>query len=590
MKSLLPPFALLAAFGGFYLMQEPERAGAPEPVPYAFNPTEIRQNICGPVGTKRGILFRPDVAHLLSNAAFADDVSDMDVPLIEGLDDRDFPISSEVALTRAYFRQGFALLYGFNHWEAVRAFKKAQELDPECAICYWGEAYALGPNINAPMDEAAHAQAVVAVEQAHSLRQYANEREAQLIDALRQRYSMDENVTRAELDQKYADAMAGVVKLYPNDQDIATLYAESLMDASPWDYWERDFTTPKPHIQIAIDTIEKVLATNPDHYGAIHLYIHLYEASSIAAKAEPYADKLAGLAPGAGHLVHMPGHIYYRIGRYLDSLETNIKAVAVDEAYLASTSGSNLYRFGYYPHNVHFVLVSAQMASDGAVALEYAAKLDALIPLEVLREAAWIAPIKAAPYFVQAQFSSLDEVLALPDPGEDFAYIKAMWHYARGTALAAAGDARAEAEIEAIEALLEHEEIKNASIPAVAILRVARDTVEGRYLMSQGKHLEAVPLFEKAVASQDSMSYTEPPFWYYAAEQSLGAAYYEAGRYDDAENAFKASLVRHPNSAWSLFGLWQTQVKLGRDGEAAMTKKLLERASHNSENVPFIKL
>lgn len=590
MKSLLPPFALLAAFGGLYLSQTLVPADEVRPVPYAFNPAEVRQNICGPVGTKRGTLFRPDVAHLLSNAAFADEASDDDVPLIEGLDSRDFPISSDVALTRAYFRQGFALLYGFNHWEAIRAFKKAQELDPECAICYWGEAYALGPNINAPMDDAANVKAVAAIEKAHSLRRNANEREARLIDALRQRYSADGHLTRSELDKKYADAMARLVESYPNDQDIATLYAEALMDTSPWDYWERDFTTPKPHIQTAIDMIEKTLATNPDHYGAIHLYIHLYEASSIATKAEPYADKLAGLAPGAGHLVHMPGHIYFRIGRYLDSLETNIKAVAVDEAYLATTSSSNLYRFGYYPHNVHFVLVSAQMAADGAAALEYAAKLDGLIPLEVLREAAWIAPIKAAPYFVYAQFASLDEVLALPDPGEDFPYNKAMWHYARGTKLAETGDERVETEIAAIEALLAHEGVKNAGIPAVAILTVARDTIEGRYLMSQGQHEEAVTLYEKAVAGQDSMGYTEPPFWYYAAEQSLGAAYYEAGRYEDAENAFKASLVRHPNSAWSLFGLWQTQMKLGRDGEAAMTKKLLERASHNSENVPFIKL
>lgn len=590
MKSLLPPLAILAACGGLYFLQAPDKSSEGALVPYAFNPAEVRQNICGPVGTKRGTLFRPDITRLLSNAANADDVSDADVPLIEGLDSRDFPISSEVALTRAYFRQGFALLYGFNHWEAIRAFKKAQELDPECAICYWGEAYALGPNINAPMDEAAHALAYKAISHAHSLRGNANEREARLIDALRQRYSMDENVTRAELDQKYADAMANLAELYPNDQDIATLYAESLMDASPWDYWERDFTTPKPHIQIAIDTIERVLAVNPDHYGAIHLYIHLYEASSVAIKAEPHADRLADLAPGAGHLVHMPGHIYFRIGRYLDSLQTNIRAVAVDEAYLASTSASNLYRFGYYPHNVHFVLVSAQMAADGAAALEYAAKLDALIPLDLVREAEWIAPIKAAPYFAHAQFASLDEVLALPDPGDAFPYIKAMWHYARGTLLAQAGDARAVDEVASIEALAEHDDIKNAAIPAAAILSVARDTVEGRYLMSQGMFAEAITLFERAVGRQDSLAYTEPPFWYYAAEQSLGAAYYEAGRYEDAENAFKASLVRHPNSAWSLFGLWQTQLKLGRDGEAAMTRKLLERASRNSENVPFIKL
>jgi len=467
MKSLIAPAVCLAAIAGVHTL-------LPAPIvteggTHSFNPGEIRQNICGPIGSRRGRLFRPDIAHLIASAAQASDAVDASVPLIAGLDHRAFAISSRSAEARAYFRQGFALLYGFNHWEAIRAFRTAQMLDPDCAACFWGEAVALGPNINAGMDPGANEKALAAMAQALALRDKADAREQALIDALAVRYRAGMDVDA----QGYADAMALVAARFPDDQDVATLYAESLMDLSPWDYWERDFTMPKAHIRTALDQIEKVLAANPDHYGAIHLYIHLYEASTMATKAEPYADRLAGLAPGAGHLVHMPGHIYFRIGRYLDSLDTNIEAVAVDKAYLESVSGSNLYRYGYYPHNVHFVLVSAQMAGDADVALDYARRLDQLVPAEVLAEAEWIAPIKAAPYFAFAQFASLDDVMALPDPGNAVPYLKAMWHYARGVKLAEAGDGQAADEQAAIDALMTHEKITGAGIPAASILELA---------------------------------------------------------------------------------------------------------------------
>ena len=582
---ILPAVTLTTILAAQMLVPEAERS-----VPYAFDPAKVQQNLCGPVGQGRGYLFRPDVARLMSNAVFAAEPDAVDVPLLTGLDTRDFAISSANADARAYFRQGFALLYGFNHWEAIRAFKKAQMLDPDCAICHWGEAVALGPNINAPMDDASHVAALAAIQKAVTLKEFASAREAALIDALAVRYSADPAAKRADLDQAYADAMAGVVAQFPDDQDIATLYAEALMDTSPWDYWERDFTTPKPHIQTALNTIERVLAANPDHYGSIHLYIHLYEASTMAGKAAPFADKLAGLAPGAGHLVHMPGHTYFRIGRYLDSLDTNIKAVAVDEAYLAETSGSQLYRYGYFPHNVHFVLVSAQMAGDAPAALEYARKLDPLVPMAVLAEAEWIAPIKAAPYFVYGQFGSVGDVMALPDPGDTNAYLRAMWHYARGNVLAAAGDVRAADEKAAIDALMADDRIKNAGIPAGAILKLASRSIEARALMAAGQYDAAADIWRDVVKTQDSMGYTEPPHWYYAAEQSLGAALYGAEDYAGAVEAFEASLVRHPNSAWSLFGLMKAQQKLGQMGEASVTQGLLDKASRSRGDVPLIRL
>ncbi|WP_020399986.1 hypothetical protein [Kordiimonas gwangyangensis] len=591
MKSFIAPAVFLAAVVGINTLVPAPDVSEGE-VAYSFNPGEIRRNICGPVGTNRGSLFRPDIAHLISSAVRADDAAMSEsVPLLPGLDSRSFPISTKVPEAQAYYQQGAALLYGFNHWEAIRAFKKAQELDPTCAICHWGEAIAYGPNINAPMDAEGNKKAVAALEKAKALIANASERERDLIMALDTRYKAGAGADRGDMDQKFADAMAALHAKYPDDQDIATIYAEALMDTSPWDYWERDFTTPKPHIKTAIDAIEGVVAKNPDHYGAIHLFIHLYEASSVATKAEPYADKLAGLAPGSGHLVHMPGHIYFRIGRYLDSLETNVVAVKVDEDYLAMTKGSDLYRYGYYPHNVHFVLVSAQMAGDEAISLEYAKKLDALIPVQVVKEAEWIAPIKVAPYFVFAQFAPLDDVLAVEDPGDDVAYLKAMWHYMRGLALAERGDARAAAEQAAIDALVAAGAVSNSGgMPAKTILELASVTIEGRAKQAAGDYEGAIASFRRAVELQDSMPYMEPPFWYYATEQSLGAALYEAGKFSEAEDAFKAALVRHPNSAWSLYGLMKSLEAQDRKGEAAMTAKLLERASRIGENVSFSKL
>lgn len=557
---------------------------------YVFDPQVVQQNTCGPLGAKRGLFFKPEFTALLSSAVHADVPDDTSVPIIPGLDARRFPISHENEVASAYFRQGFALLYAFNHWEAIRAFKVAQTAEPNCAICYWGEATAYAPNINAPMDAVGAEKAYAAIQKAMLLLGKADERERALIEAASKRFSNDPAADQSVLNTAYAEAMADVVKAYPNDQDIATLYAEALMTMTPWDYWERDFTTPRPHIKVAIDTIEDTLSKNPEHYGAIHLYIHLYEATAMAAKAEKYADKLAALAPGSGHLVHMPGHIYFRIGRYLDSLTTNVEAIKVDEVYLNATKGSDLYRYGYFPHNVHFVLVSAQMAGDAKVAMEYADKLDALLPTEALKVAEWIVPIKVAPYFVHAQFGDVDSVLALMDPGDEVPFVKAIWHYARGLVFAENGDARAVDELAAIEAIRGLEVIQGAGIPADAILHIGMKTIEAKAALHTGDHKKATTLLKEAVSLQNAMPYTEPPFWYYSVEQSLGAALYEAGAYEEAARAFEASLVRHPNSAWSLYGLQQSYEKLGRSTEANKMAELLKKAGHMEMKPAFIKL
>lgn len=401
MKTLIAPVAILASLGFVHAIISSGQ-DSHEVADYAFDPTNYSKLLCGPSGMRRNALFRP--SSLFSTAVNASTSSVGDVPLLAGLDIREFPISSENEQARAYFRQGFSLLYGFNHFEAIRAFKVAQALDPSCAICHWGEAVAHGPNINAVMTEEAAPLALAAIKRALSLVSGASEREKALIRAGARRYSDDPGKSRAQLDAEYASAMGEVFAAYPGDQDIATLYAEALMDTSPWDYWERDFVTAKPHIKTALDAINGVLAENPDHYGAIHLHIHLYEASVQVKQSEKHADRLAKLQIGSGHLVHMPSHIYFRIGRYMDSLDVNIRAAKIDASYLEQTQGSNLYRYGYYPHNIHFVLTSAQMAYDKQTSLEYAQVLDNLLPMERANDAAWLPPIKAAPYFAYAEF------------------------------------------------------------------------------------------------------------------------------------------------------------------------------------------
>src|SRR5204863_1306768 len=291
------------------------------------------------------------------------------------------------------------------------------KLDPDCAMCFWGEALVLGPNINLPMQDDAVAPAVAAAEKARALSPKASPREQALIAAVATRYTKDAKADRAPLDAAYASAMAKAAAQFPDDNEIGVLYAESVMDLSPWNYWQPGGREPNPQSAPIVPMLERVLARAPNHPGAIHYYIHAVEASDNPQRAEPYADRLRGAIPGAGHLVHMPSHIYYRIGRYLDALADNKTAIGVDEKYLASTNAPmGVYRLGYYPHNVHFVLASAQMAGDGPTVIAAAEKLRGLIPDEVARVIALVQPVKAAPYFAHALFSPPPPVMALPDP------------------------------------------------------------------------------------------------------------------------------------------------------------------------------
>jgi tetratricopeptide (TPR) repeat protein len=508
--------------------------------------------------------------------------ADTEPPMWTGLGSVTYKITTANERAQAYFDQGLRLAYAFNHGEAQRAFRTAQKLDPDCAMCFWGEALVLGPNINLPMQEDAIAPAFAAAQKAKALAAKAGPREQALIAALAVRYGSDPKAARAPFDAAYAAEMAKVAAQFPDDDEIATLYAEAVMDLSPWNYWKPGGQEPNPQSTPIVPTLERVLARNPGHAGAIHLYIHAVEASDRPKRAEPYADRLRGAIPGAGHLVHMPSHIYYRVGRYLDALEDNKTAVKVDEKYLADTNAPmGVYRLGYYPHNVHFVMAAAQMAGDGQTVIAAAEKLRELIPDEAARGIAMVQPVKAAPYFAHALFSSPETIVALPDPGDTIPYVKAMWLYARGVALAArrdfAGAAAAADAIGTLERTADFKLLKESNIPAQEVLRIAQTLILARVAQAKGDTSTAIVQFEQAAALQDALPYTEPPYWYYPIRQSLAAALLQAGRFDEAEQQFQRALARAPGNGWSYFGLAELYKARGNTAAANQAEADLAR-------------
>jgi tetratricopeptide (TPR) repeat protein len=514
--------------------------------------------------------------------AAATEWPDSAAPLWGNLGSLSFAVTTKNADAQRYFNEGLALAYGFNHAEARRSFRTAQSLDPNCATCFWAEALVLGPNINAPMAASAVQPALDALEKARALAAGASEREQALIAALSTRYSADPAADRATLDQAYAQAMQKVAERFPEDLDIAVLYVEALMDLSPWNYWADGGKTAKGRTGDIVSTLERVLAANPEHMGAIHLYIHAVESSNRPERAEPYADRLAKQPLGAGHLVHMPSHIYFRLGRYRDALQMNKAAVAADEAYLARVRAEGIYPGGYYPHNIHFLLVSAQMAGDGPTAIKAAEKLERTVTVEsALAMPAFVQPIKAAPLFAHAQFSEPDVVLALPAPSESLPYVKAMWHYARGVALSAKRDmSPAQGEADAIARLVETADftpLTSAGVPATEVLTLAHHIVLARIAQASGDLQSAIKEFEAAAAIEGKLPYMEPPYWYYPVQQSLGAVLLLSGQTERAEEVFRASLTAAPNNGWACFGLAQVYKREGDADKAAELEARLDR-------------
>ena len=503
-------------------------------------------------------------------------------PLFEGMGDYHMPITTADPDAQRYFDQGMVLAFGFNHAESIRSFRAAQTLDPTCAMCFWGEALATGPNINvtsngkAIMSPAERTDARAAIDQALALTDGVTPKERDWIQALDQRYDGQADTPRDPLDRAWADALAEMAARYPDDTTVASVYAEALMNTMPWDYWGPNGEA-KPDTQAVIASLEAVMEADPGHPLALHLYIHALEASSNAAKAEAAADRLANLVPGSGHLVHMPSHIYFRVGRYQDSALANIRAAEVDEAYIAQCNAQGFYPALYYPHNIHFLWASATMQGQSALSLDSARRVVANVRVEQVEQFPTIQFFRTVPMLSLVRFAKWEEILAEPEPYEPFAFARAIWHYGRGVAHAALGDAAAAlielAEIEALEPQVDEIFMGNV-YPARDLLEIAKSLLRGEMAYRASDAANAVLAFEEAVTLQDALPYTEPPFWYYPTRQSLGAALLASDRVAEAQAVFEADLEQYPMNGWSMFGLAEA---LRRQGDEAGAEQITAR-------------
>jgi tetratricopeptide (TPR) repeat protein len=495
-------------------------------------------------------------------------------PLFDGMGSHHHEITAADPGAQLFFDQGLVIDFAFNHAESARSFRAAQTLDPDCAMCYWGEALALGPNINVTsngkvvMSDEERVSAYAAVQKAVALRETVTQKERDYIDALAVRYNGDPATPREPLDLLYVDAMRKLHHKYPDDDDAAALFAESMMNTMPWDYW-LDPENPKPLTKEVLTALETVLERSPAHPLAIHLYIHAVEASSSPDRAEAPADTLANLVPGAGHLVHMPAHIYWRVGRYNDASEANVKAAAVDEAYIEQCNAQGFYPAAYYPHNIHFLWAASSMEGRSNVAIEAARKVAANVQLEMIDQFPGVEFFNTIPLLALTQFGRWDEVLAEPQPPEHLEFSNGIWHYVRATAYARKNDIdAARAEREMLVPLRDATDVHfldTIYYPATSLLKIADELVLGEIEMAEGNADKAVAHFEIAVATQDELPYTEPPFWYYPTRHTLGKALLAAGRPEEAETVYRRDLEDYPRNGWSMFGLIESLEAQGKD-------------------------
>jgi tetratricopeptide (TPR) repeat protein len=503
-------------------------------------------------------------------------------PRLQNLGDYTFPVTTKSERAQLFINQGINLAYGFNHAEAARAFKEAARLDPDCAMAYWGNALVLGPNINAPMNPDDEPQAFELVQKAMALREGASERERAYIEALAQRYS-GKAEDRVERDRAYANAMRGLHMRYPGDLDAATLFAESLMDLRPWNYWTRD-GKPYPGTEEIETALEAVMAANPNHPGATHYYIHVMEPTKNPERAEAAADRLLKLMPGAGHMVHMPSHIYQRVGRYEDSAEANRRAILADEDYITQCRAQGLYPLGYYPHNIHFLWSAATMEGRSEEAIAAARKTAAAIPHQALETVPFLQGFLVVPYYALTRFGKWDEILSEPAPWYDSLFTRGIWHYARGSAFAATGRlSEAQQELDQLKEIVADPKLPElpasfSANNAYVILRIAPEVLAGELAARRGDFDQAVAYLERAVHFEDALIYTEPPDWHYPVRQSLGAVLLQAKRPDEAEAVYWEDLRGNPDNGWSLFGLMQCLKAQGKSEPADQVEKRFQKA------------
>jgi len=509
-------------------------------------------------------------------------------PLFDNLGSLHHPITTTSEQAQRYFDQGLRLVYAFNHEEAIRSFEAAAQLDSQAAMPYWGIALALGPNINSAMEKRDEHRAIEMVQKARRMADRATPGEQAYIDALVARYVGRKGATRKSLDEAYAKAMRLMALRFHEDADAATLFAEALMDLRPWDLWKPDGGS-QPGTDEIVTTLESVLAQNPDHPGACHYYLHAVEASSQPERALPCAEQLPGLMPGAGHLVHMPAHIYMRLGKYHEAVERNQQAAHVDEQYLAGRNQTGEYADGYYTHNLHFLWASLAMGGRNVEAMKAARDLTATITTEEARKNRWKERYLPTPIFSMIRFGRWEELLREPPPPKGLRLMEGMWRLGRGLALVATGRfPGAEGENLVLAGLTKQIRRDRTTEEKTerALLKIAERVLAGELAMRRQRHDEAIRLFEEAIKTEEALPYSEPPLWPLSVRHHLGMALLLAGRPSEAEAVYHADLLRHPDNGWALIGLIQSLRAQQKDDQAAEAEDRFKKAWAHADFIP----
>jgi tetratricopeptide (TPR) repeat protein len=519
------------------------------------------------------------------------DLAPVGANLIEGLGDYSMPITAKSAEVQRWFDQGLAMTYGFNHDAAERSFLKAAEFDPDCAMCWWGAALVLGPHVNAAMDPANNPKAWDRLQRAQRVASDATEKEQAFIKALSARYAENPPEDRRPLDEAYSAAMAELAAKYPDDDEAVSLHAESMMDLQPWDYWDAA-GQPKGHTAEVVSQLESVMARNPEHAGALHLYVHAVEASPDPSKGVAAADTLRELWPGSGHLVHMPAHIYARVGRYHDAVIANQKAIAADDAYLAICQPApGVYPLGYVPHNHHFLWFAATMEGASKIALDAARTTSEKTNNAELMRAPGLEftqNFAHSPLLADVRFGRWEEVVKAPQPADDLPYMQAIWHYAQGMAAVRQGRIDdAKRHHEALVPATTNPEIEKllqfGRYSLIGGVRIAERFVAAEIARAEKKYDDAIAALNTAVTIEDTLPYDEPPAWHWPTRLALGDVLLEAKKPADAEQVYRDELQRNPENGWSLFGLARALKAQGKKQEAQEVSDRFAKAWANAD-------
>jgi len=483
-------------------------------------------------------------------------------------------VASKNPEAQALFERGIVLTYGFNHAEAHKTFENAVRLDRQCALCYWGAALVLGPNINTPMSKKDASKAYKISQRAHELSKEADPKIRVLTEALTHRYGPEALDDRSPLDEAYAEAMRQAALQFPDDAFVQVLLAEALMDLHPWDYWTDD-GLPRSWTPEILNTLDTALKLDPDNANANHLHIHAVEASPHPERAEASADRLRALAPDSGHLLHMPAHIYMRIGRYADAAEVNTLAIDNDEAYRAEAKPEGVYPLAYMPHNRHFLWIASANTGQSKRAIQAAFGMAGVVDTKKMADPGfgtlqhyWVMPLYAL-----IRFGKWEDILKQSQPQDNLLYPRGVWHYARGRALNGLGKfPEAEKELDALQKIASDPALEKVTLWGINktadLLQVAAHVLAGEIAHGKAEPDAAVEHLMDAVSAEDQLRYDEPPAWYYPARQNLGAILLDAGLAKEAEQVFRKDLERHRNNGWSLFGLWQSLEAQGKNAEA----------------------